>query len=179
MSTNKYANMNAWFTNIDDEEFIVKWDNREYRFAPGDTKLLPGWFAEHCAKHLTNKLLLKTGSPKMESYTSPKKPEDVPEFWNRFNKCFRVEGAKEEAAKRNELETQIELLNKGGKPIEPEPIKEEKQEDEEEDEEPKPAPSEEEFEDEEEGEKSDGKEDAKPEPTVEAKAPARKTIKKK
>src|SRR5690349_8171324 len=111
MSHNPYANMNAWFTNIDDQEFVVKWNGKDRRFAAGETKLLPAWFAEHCAKHLTNHLLLKTGNPKFENYTSPKKPSEVPEFWNRFNLCFKLQGAIDKTGEKDELDAAMEQLN--------------------------------------------------------------------
>jgi len=112
MNTNEFANVNAWFTNIDKEPFDIVWGGKvRVTLQPGETKLLPGYLAESGGRHLTNKLLLDTGNPKMESYTSPKKPRDVPEFWNRFCKIVRVDGSKEQAEKRDELDTEIELLN--------------------------------------------------------------------
>ena len=112
MNNNAFANVNAWFTNIDDESFDIVWGGRvRVTLKPGETKLLPGYLAESGGKHLTNRMLLKTGNPKMESYTSPKKPSDVPEFWNRFSKIVRIEGSQAAAAKRDELDTEIELLN--------------------------------------------------------------------
>jgi len=112
MNINEFANVNAWFTNIDKEPFDIVWGGKvRVRLQPGETKLLPGYLAESGGKHLTNKLLLDTGNPKMESYTSPKKPRDFPEYWSRFCKIVRVEGTKEQAEKRDALDTEIELLN--------------------------------------------------------------------
>lgn len=151
MNTNEFANVNAWFTNIDNEPFDIVWGGRvRVTLQPGESKLLPGYLAESGGKHLTNKLLLKTGNPKLESYTSPKKPRDVPEYWSRFSKIVQIVGSKEQAEKRDELDTEIELLNSAAKP------------------EPKgAAASEEEFEEDEEAEEESAEESAKKEPAEE------------
>lgn len=39
--------------------FAVRWASREHKIAPGETKLLPRFLAEHYAKHLANHILEK------------------------------------------------------------------------------------------------------------------------
>lgn len=79
---------NATFINISDEPFTGWWNGVPKTFAPGQEKLMPAWLAEHFAKHLTNRELIKNGK---ETYTSPKNPRDVPEFMQIFNRAFKLE----------------------------------------------------------------------------------------
>lgn len=80
----------ATFTNFDAEPFTAYWNGRPYTFQPGDRKEhLNESIASHFAKHLANKILTRTGK---EQYCSPKKPLEVPEFMEVFNKAFSIEG---------------------------------------------------------------------------------------
>lgn len=76
---------NATFHNFDTEPFTGYWDGKAKTFKPGEKVYMPGFLAEHFAKHLTNKVLIRTGK---EVYTSPKKPADVPEFMQLFRRAF-------------------------------------------------------------------------------------------
>lgn len=79
----------ATFINFTDQPFTGYWDGRAYTFQPSDKKdHLPELIARHFAKHLTNRELTKR---KKEKYCSPKRPEDVPEFMEIFNKAFYME----------------------------------------------------------------------------------------
>ena len=49
------------FTNIDDKDFVGKWNRREYTIPAGKTLRLPDELARHFAKHLVNKVLHKAG----------------------------------------------------------------------------------------------------------------------
>lgn len=104
---------NAVFTNIDSEVFIGKWDSKERPIKAGQSIILPEWLAEHYGKHLTNHLLIKSGKTMNESYTSPKKPADVPEYKKLFDKIVTPHGERQKDAERDELDAEIELLNAG------------------------------------------------------------------
>lgn len=132
-----FMSANAFFSNIDNEDFEVFWNGKKRTFKSGEVKLLPEWFAAHCAKHLTNKILLKSGDPKDENYTSPKRIEDVPRFKSIYDKCYKLHGTTQEAEKKDALDAEIELLNaaQGGPNVpdaEEKPKEEAKKEEEEE-----------------------------------------------
>lgn len=91
---------NAFFHNFTDETFTGFWNGKPKTFKPGDRVLMPAWLAEHFAKHLTNRELIKAGK---EVYTSPKTPGQVPEFMAVFRKCFIPE-SKAAAAGSNEVD---------------------------------------------------------------------------
>ena len=91
---------NAFFHNFTDEVFTGFWNGKPKTFKPGERVLMPAWLAEHFAKHLTNRELIKANK---EVYTSPKQPGQVPEFMAVFRKCFIPEG-KEATANSNELD---------------------------------------------------------------------------
>ncbi len=83
---------NAFFHNPTSETFVGFWNGKPKTFNPGDRVLMPAWLAEHFAKHLTNRELIKAGK---EVYTSPKQPGQVPEFMNLFRKFYIPEGKKD------------------------------------------------------------------------------------
>ena len=79
----------ATFTNFDNEPFTAYWNGRPYTFQPGDVREhLNESIAAHFAKHLANKVLTRTGK---EQFCSPKKPEEVPQFMEVFNKAIILE----------------------------------------------------------------------------------------
>ncbi len=86
----------AFFTNFLDKPFTFKWSGKPRTFKAGETKLMEESLARHFAKHLTNMVLLERKSdgslviPGGENYTSPKFPEQVPQFMDIFNKAFRI-----------------------------------------------------------------------------------------
>lgn len=81
--THKYI-----FHNFTDKPFTGYWNGRAYTFKPGTKKYYDRLIARHFAKHLTNQVLIEQGK---ERATSPKKPDEVPEFMNIFHKAFLVE----------------------------------------------------------------------------------------
>ena len=85
---------NATFHNFTDEAFTGYWNGKGKKFEPGAKQYMPAWLAEHFAKHLTNRELIKAGK---EVYTSPKKPADTPEFMKLFAKAFIPEPVREGA----------------------------------------------------------------------------------
>lgn len=78
----------ALFFNFTDKPFTGYWDGRARTFKAGEKMYMEEWRARHYAKHLTNKVLLEQGK---ENSTSPKFPEQVPDFINIFNKACIVE----------------------------------------------------------------------------------------
>lgn len=76
---------NATFINWTDEAFVGHWNGKGKTFEPGYRAVMPEYLAEHFAKHLTNRELIKIGK---ETATSPKFPADQPAFMELFNKAF-------------------------------------------------------------------------------------------
>jgi hypothetical protein len=74
-----------FFFNFTDKPFTGYWNGRAYTFNSGVKKEYIQGIAEHFAKHLANQVLTETGR---ETYTSPKKPQDVPVFMEVFNKAL-------------------------------------------------------------------------------------------
>lgn len=99
----------ALFTNFSDKEFIGMWSKRQFKFPPGASKYLPTYLAEHFAKHLTNRELIKEGN---EVYTSPKKPLEVPLFMEKFNKACQYQSSDGLDSEIDQLEAEIEAVNK-------------------------------------------------------------------
>lgn len=83
----------AKFTNFSDEAFVGYWDGKPHSFAPGISRFLPDYLAAHFAKHLTNRELIKEG---MVNYTSPKRPEDVPQFMELYTKAYSEDTEEDE-----------------------------------------------------------------------------------
>ena len=80
---------NAFFHNATNETFTGYWNGKPKTFKPGEKLLMPAWLAEHFAKHLANRELIKVGK---DTYTSPKNPGQMPEFMNVFKKFYIPEG---------------------------------------------------------------------------------------
>ena len=84
----------AFFYNFTTQPYTGHWDGKPRTTKPGEKKLLEEYLARHFAIGLTNRVLLERkpdGSlviPGGENYTSPKFPEQVPQFMEIFNKCF-------------------------------------------------------------------------------------------
>ena len=90
----------ALFYNFTSKPFIGYWDGKAKTFAPGAKQYMEEWRARHYAKHLTNKVLLEQGK---ENSTSPKFPEQVPDFMEIFNKCCIVEQDQDEEQDASDL----------------------------------------------------------------------------
>jgi len=96
---------NATFHNFSNEAFTGYWNGKSKTFAPGAKVYMPAYLAEHFAKHLANRELIRAGK---ETYTSPKKPQDVPQFMEVFNKAFIRDDVSDH---QNELEAEIASAN--------------------------------------------------------------------
>lgn len=81
------------FHNFTNKPFTGYWNGRAYTFKPGVKKYYSKGIAEHFAKHLTNEVLTESGR---ETFTSPKKPNEVPVFMEIFNKALLVEEVPDE-----------------------------------------------------------------------------------
>jgi hypothetical protein len=80
----------ATFVNFTEKPFTAYWNGRPYTFKPAQkSEHLNEMIAQHFAKHLANQVLTDAGK---EQYCSPKKPTDVPQFMDVFNKAFFIEG---------------------------------------------------------------------------------------
>lgn len=99
----------AQFTNYTKEAFTGYWDGKPYTYQPGQQKVMQAFKAFHFAEGLANRELLrikidpKTGEkmrlpngtpmyevPHGDAFVSPKDPEGVPEFKNRFLQAFKM-----------------------------------------------------------------------------------------
>lgn len=137
----------AIFTNFSSEPFTCFWDGKGKTVAAGESIYMPDSLARHFAKHLVNRELVRvetddkgrmvrikderTGNlvpvtkiPGGETATSPKNPEQVPLFMDLFNRAYQTEGETEE--KKNDLEAELDLLNKQKKQEKKGEAKEEK-----------------------------------------------------
>lgn len=83
----------ATFKNFSDEVFEGCYNGRCKKFPPGVEVDMPAYLARHFAKHLANRELIKVGKV---TATSPKKPQEVPEFMDMFNKGFQLVEHQEE-----------------------------------------------------------------------------------
>lgn len=92
---------NATFHNFSDEPFTGYWNGKPKTFKAGERVYMPGYLAEHFAKHLANRELIKQGK---ETYTSPKFPAQVPLFMEVFNKAYLPD-----APRKNESEIDAEI----------------------------------------------------------------------
>lgn len=115
----------ARFTNFSSEPFSAYWngkpvgvaiivdplDNKKKKgFPPGASAYLPDYLAAHLAKHLTNRELLKKN---LERSTSPKRPQDVPEYMDLFNQAFEAEEDDIDTTEvRDEVEVQMEVIQR-------------------------------------------------------------------
>ncbi len=114
----------ALFINFTNEEFKGYWDGKGKTFKPGQSLYMPDYLAKHFAKHLVNKELVridKTGKSvykKGETFTSPKKPEDVPIFMELFNKAYKLEKSNSDDLKEEtNIDTLINVTNKNREKI--------------------------------------------------------------
>lgn len=91
----------ATFINFTSTPFTAYWNGRAYTFNAGQKKEhLNEMIAKHFAKHLANQVLTQAGK---ERYCSPKKPLEVPEFMEVFDKAFSLEDGGQEVDKETGL----------------------------------------------------------------------------
>ena len=96
----------ALFFNFTSTPFTGYWDGKPKTFKAGEKVYMPEYLAKHFAKHLTNRVLLEQGK---ENATSPKFPEQVPQFMEIFNQACILE---EETKEQNEAELEIDIANR-------------------------------------------------------------------
>lgn len=92
---------NATFHNFSIEAFTGYWNGKPKTFQPGEKVYMPAYLAEHFAKHLANRELIRAGK---DTYTSPKFPRQVPVFMEVFNKAYIPDTA---PAANNEIDAEI------------------------------------------------------------------------
>lgn len=103
----------ACFYNFSDFPFTGMWNNEQQTFAPKSKTFMPAYLAQHFAKHLCNRELTRMG---LDHATSPKAPEDQPEFY----KLFRIAYIRERVlpgGKRNTLKDMIEAVDNNFKQV--------------------------------------------------------------
>lgn len=108
----------AQFTNFTDQDFTGWWDGKSREFPSGSSTYMPDYLAQHYAKHLVNRELLKTkrdgtliykGGDKM---TSPKFPEQVPLYMELFNQACTVMEEETTERKKDDVDTLIDVAQK-------------------------------------------------------------------
>lgn len=112
--------VSALFTNWTQEPFTGWWGGKSRTYLPGEAKWLPDSLAQHFAKHLTNRELLRTDSkgnlvyPNGDKMTSPKRPADVPMFMELFNKAYSPSEQAEDFGdpEKDSLDALIESANR-------------------------------------------------------------------
>lgn len=111
-------------TNFSDEIFTHTWNKVPYTLKPGEYRFMEAGIANHFAKHLINRELLKNGR---ENDTSPRKPSENPFFMEMYNQCIEelpTDGAMDDTAVQQEVidrnmkakEAEKAGKGKGGKP---------------------------------------------------------------
>ena len=104
----------ALFSNYSNEEFTGYWDGKGKKFQPGQSLYMPDYLARHFALGLANRELLKLGK---ETATSPKFPEQVPDYMEQFNKAYTPdpEGVEEPGQDKDNIDALINVANKNRK----------------------------------------------------------------
>lgn len=82
-----------------------KWGNEDHTFEPGATRYMPKWKADHFARHLVNRELIRLG---MDNDTSPKRPADNPRYMALYNKAVIVDPS---AMPLSEAKSEEEAMN--------------------------------------------------------------------
>lgn len=109
---------NALFTNFTDQEFTGYWDGKGRKFSPGQSLHMPAYLAQHYAKHLVNRELLRADKDGTllhkngDKMTSPKFPEQVPLFMELFNKACQIEKDEVVGEKTDDADVLVEVANK-------------------------------------------------------------------
>lgn len=101
----------ALFVNFTNRDFTGFWDGKPKLIKAGQCIYMPDYLAKHFAKHLVNRELINA---KKETLTSPKRPEEVPEYMELFNKAYIPDEDKEKTItqKEDDIDVQIEVANK-------------------------------------------------------------------
>lgn len=101
----------AKFYNFSDFKFIGMWGGKTRAFPAKSTTYMPAFLAQHFAKHLTNRELHRQG---LDNATSPKFPEQVPQFNEMFRKAYVRDRDME--AKKTDLDSMIDAVNLNRQP---------------------------------------------------------------
>lgn len=101
----------ALFYNFSDFEFVGMWGGKTRAFPAKSKTYMPAFLAQHFAKHLTNRELHRQG---LDNATSPKFPEQVPQFNEMFRKAYVRDRDME--AKRTDLDAMIDSVNLNRQP---------------------------------------------------------------
>lgn len=101
----------ALFYNFSDYEFIGQWGGKTRAFPAKSKTYMPAFLAQHFAKHLTNRELHRQG---LDNATSPKFPEQVPQFNDMFRKAYVRDRDLE--AKKTDLDSMIDAVNLNRQP---------------------------------------------------------------
>ena len=114
-------NIKYSFHNFTDKPFTGAWNGKPYTFNPGKKQEYPKLIAEHFAKHLTNQILTDSGK---ETFTSPKKPKEVPQFMEIFQKALIMEEIAEAdnlgiESERSEDEPSMNIQTKPREAVDP------------------------------------------------------------
>lgn len=99
----------AIFTNFSNEPYTGSWNGKLRKFESGESQPMPDYLARHFAKHLTNRELLKLGH---ERSTSPKFPEQVPQFMDLFNQAYTPEEDTEFVGEQDSVDVQIAMAKR-------------------------------------------------------------------
>lgn len=108
----------ALFTNWTDEQFTGYWDGKGKKFAPGQAVWMPDYLAQHFAKHITNRELVRKDADGNliykdgEKFTSPKKPEETPIFMDLFNKAYTPDENEDMGNEADDVDALISTANK-------------------------------------------------------------------
>lgn len=94
------------FHNFTGKPFTSHWNGKPHTFKAGEKKYMSEDLAEHFAKHLTNQVLTTMGK---ELYCSPKKPQEVAEFYTIFKKAFIIE---DDAEEQDEESLDMDIANR-------------------------------------------------------------------
>jgi len=102
----------ALFTNYSKQPFTGFWDGKGKKFEPGQSLYMPDYLARHFALGLANRELIRLGK---ERATSPKFPEQVPDFMEQFNKAYTPDPENDEGEpgqEKDSIDTLINVANK-------------------------------------------------------------------
>lgn len=91
--------------NFSTEDFTHEWDKVPYTVKAGESKIFPGFLADHLAKHLVTREMFREGK-----ITESNDPNARQPF---LDKCF----TETEVVAENELEAQVKALNESEVPV--------------------------------------------------------------
>lgn len=107
----------AKFTNFTKHAFTASYDSQARTFQPGQSSFMPDYLARHFAKHLVNRELLRKNMdgtlvyPHGDKMTSPKFPEQVPQFMKLFELAYTPDNDVS-VEKKSAVDVEIEVANR-------------------------------------------------------------------